>query len=136
MINRINQPRFELRSVSEGVVVLRYRGAYPVVLGGSYAFERGPILATAEGFRAGTGGIYLPRLSETVFHTGASGLGELQLGEVVTISYRRAPCLPFDKDKRMHKTTSWEVDPLLLYGKDRKNFHGWKTSTLVLNSQL
>ncbi|STC69272.1 hypothetical protein [Corynebacterium pilosum] len=131
VLNQWNRPRFQLRQVAPNTAVLTYSRWPPVVIGGSYALERGSVLSTAEGFRAGTGGIYLVGPSETVLRTDA-GLGELNVGEVVDISYRFAPWFPLDRSKRMMRAVSWEVDPFDTQPRWWR-WWGWKRYTLVLH---
>lgn len=131
VLNQLNRPRFELRQVAPNLAVLKHSRWGAVVMGGSYAFERGAVLCTAEGFRAGTGGIYLPGRSETVLRTDA-GLGELQVGEVVSISFRRAPWFPIHRTPRMARAHSWHVDPIEVKNHWWK-WLGWRQYSLVLH---
>lgn len=127
------RPKFELRQITPSLAVLHHHGLHAVILGGSYAFERGQVLSTAEGFRAGTGGILLPRFSDTVFRIDIAGAGPLAVGEVVTISYRKAPPFLKYRPKMTRRTYGWDVDPIELYGSPKKEHCGWKTRNLVLH---
>ena len=127
LISRAREEHFTFTSVGDGRAVLDYRGSRTIVIGGSFALERGVVLATADGFRAGSSGIIVKPRSQNVFL-----VEELPPGESFDFTYRVVPWWKARRMERSGELYHWECDVMEFFSSDKPRPKGWKLASRVL----
>ena len=127
LISRAWEEDFTFTSVGEGRAVLNYRGSRSIVIGGSFALERGVVLATADGFRAGTSGIIVKPRTQNVLL-----VGELPPGEGFDFTYRVVPWWKARRLERSGELYKWECDVMEFFSPESPPPKRWKLASRVL----
>ncbi|MFL0447675.1 hypothetical protein [Corynebacterium xerosis] len=127
VISRAREENFTFTSVGDGRAVLDYRGSRTIVIGGSFAFERGVVLATADGFRGGTSGIIVKPRTQNVFL-----VGDLPPGEGFDFTYRVVPWWKARRLERSGELYQWECDVMEFLSSESLPPKRWKLASRVL----
>ncbi|WP_445446177.1 hypothetical protein ACTRLV_08980 [Corynebacterium durum] len=112
----------ELAAVIDGKGKLRNNLWLPVVIGGTWALEKGPVVHRADGFRGGHSGIVLDPLEQIIVDT-----PQFQPGQSMTVTRRIVmwwPLLSLPK-RRRSRLERLECDPWELIGKEKTKQNGW-----------